>query len=230
MISDISHPIPDRACRPDADADDPSDRAVGRATGWWALAFAGLFVAGLLLVGSTPEYSVGAREYEAWFSSGGHRATQIGGVVALVLAGLAFVPTVRAASGWARSGSDVAERALDLALASIFATLLVVGAVVSGVASISVEIGGTPTPGVDVIRSAEQIGYGLVLFAASLVAAWIVGRLAFAAHRAGTWPRHQSIASVVAAVGLASGSLSVPVLLLPAWAIVTGVGLLRSPS
>ena len=195
-----------------------------------AFVFAALFITGLLLVASTPEYSVSDSEYEAWFDDGANRARQLIGVVALVLAGFCFLPLARGASAWVRRGRDAAESAFDVALAAIFTTLVVVGAMITGHGSVSVEIGDTPIPGADVVRSGEQIGYGLVLFAASLVAAWLIGRLATTARRTHSAPGWFVLLSAVTSVALVFGSLFFPVVFLPLWAVATGVALLRSPA
>ena len=194
-----------------------------------AFGFAVLFVVGIVFVASTPEYTVSDSEYQDWFREGANRAGQIVGVVALVLAGLLFVPLVRAVADWVRRTSDPVERVLDLVLASIFATLVIVGALVTGHGSVAVEIGDTPLPSADVVRSGEQIGYGLVLFGASLVAAWAIGRLALTARRAGSAPGWYVALSAVTAVAMVFGALFIPVVMLPIWAVVTGVVLLRSP-
>jgi hypothetical protein len=186
-----------------------------------------LFVIGVLFVAGTPEYTVADAEYEAWFEDGGNRAGQLIGVIALVLAGLCFLPVATAASARVRRRPDPAERTLDVVLAGVFGTLATVGAVITGHGSIAVEIGDTPIPSADVVRSGEQIGYGIVLFAATLVAAWLVGRLALAAHRERSAPRWFVVLSTVTAVALVFGALFIPVVLLPIWAIALGLMLLR---
>jgi hypothetical protein len=202
-------------------------RRVDRRGAGAAFGFAVLFVVGLVFVASTPEYTVSDGEYQDWFREGANRAGQIVGVVALVLAGLLFVPLVRAVADWVRRTDNPVERALDLVLASIFATLVIVGALVTGHGSVAVEIGDTPLPSADVVRSGEQIGYGLVLFAASLVAAWVIGRLALTARRARSAPAWYVALSAVTAVAMVFGALFIPVVMLPIWAVVTGVVLLR---
>jgi hypothetical protein len=194
-----------------------------------AFAFAVLFVVGILFVASTPEYTVSDGEYQDWFREGANRAGQIVGVVALVLAGLLFIPLVRAVADWVRRSPNPVERTLDLVLASVFTTLVIVGALVTGHGSVAVEIGDTPLPSADVVRSGEQIGYGLVLFAASLVAAWVIARLTLAARRTHGAPTWYVALSAVTTVGLVFGALFVPVVLLPIWAVATGILLLRSP-
>lgn len=194
-----------------------------------AFAFAALYVVGLLLVASTPDYSVSDGEYEAWFEDGANRAGQLIGVIALVLAGFCFLPLSRAVSDWVRRGRDSAERTFDVVLAAIFTTLVTVGVLITGHGSVAVEIGDTPIPGADVVRSGEQVGYGLVLFAASLVAAWLIGRLAITARRTHSAPNWFVILSAVTAVALIFGSLFFPVVLLPGWAMATGLALVRRP-
>ena len=194
-----------------------------------AFAFAALFIVGLLLVASTPEYSVPDNEYEAWFEDGANRTGQLIGVIALVLAGFCFLPLARAASDWVRRGRDSAEHTFDIVLAAIFMTLVTVGGLITGHGSVAVEIGDTPVPSADVVRSGEQIGYGVVLFAASLVAAWLIGRLAITARRTGSAPNWFVLLSAVTAVALIFGSLFIPVVLLPVWAVATGLALLRRP-
>jgi hypothetical protein len=202
-------------------------RHVDRRGAGAAFGFAVLFVVGMLFVASTPEYTVSDGEYQDWFREGANRAGQIVGVVALVLAGLFFLPLVRAVADWVRRSPNPVERTLDLVLASIFTTLVIVGALVTGHGSVAVEIGDTPLPSADVVRSGEQIGYGLVLFAASLVAAWVIGRLALTARRARSAPTWYVALSAVTAVAMVFGALFLPVVMLPIWAVVTGLVLLR---
>lgn len=194
-----------------------------------AFAFAALFIVGLLFVASTPDYSVADAEYEAWLEDGANRAGQLIGVLALVFAGFCFLPLARAASHWVRRGRDSAEGTFDVVLAAMFATLVILGGLVTGHGSIAVEIGDTPVPSADVLRSGEQIGYGVVLFAASLVAAWLIGRLAMAARRTHSAPTWFVVLSAVTAVALVFGALFFPVVLLPLWAVATGLALLRLP-
>lgn len=194
-----------------------------------AFVFAALFIVGLLFVASTPDYSVADAEYEAWLEDGTNRARQLIGVVALVLAGLCFLPLARAASHWVRRGRDSAEGTFDVVLAAMFATMVILGGLITGHGSVAVEIGDTPVPSADVLRSGEQIGYGVVLFAACLVAAWLIGRLAIAAHRTSIAPKWFVVLSSVTAVALIFGAMFFPVVMLPIWAVATGLALLRMP-
>ncbi|HUP75535.1 MAG TPA: hypothetical protein VM282_21005 [Acidimicrobiales bacterium] len=199
--------------------------------GLFGIAFAVLFVLGMLLLTNTPDYDAPDQEWTEWFDDGGNRAQQIIGLAALILAALAFIPFLVHVIRGLRSRYQTGDApTIALVSGALFATLLVMGAVVTATGSLSVEIGDIPIPAPDVLRWAEQAGYGFVLGAGGWAASVAIGVISWTARRTALFPTWLTTAGWVAAVLLIASTLFIPIVVLPLWVLTVSVVLLRAPA
>jgi len=86
-----------------------------------------------------------------------------------------------------------------------------------------IEIGELPVPAPDVARTAEQLGYGVMLVVGGLFAALMVGASSIAARGTGLLPSWLVSAGLSAAVLLLASVIFIPIVLLPLWVLVVAV-------
>ena len=143
----------------------PSGRGTAdRSTLPAGIAFVVLFVVGLLIGSDSPNPDAPDAEWTAWFDDSGHRTLQIVGALLMVLAALAFVVFI---TGFVRRlrAETMNDGAAQVAhgVGIVVAAAIAIGGIAINQISAAIEIGDIPIPNPDVLRTAEQFGYGVVL-------------------------------------------------------------------
>jgi hypothetical protein len=215
----------------------PRDQAVttGAVRGGWrrwepltGIAFAVLFVAGILITVNSPSDTDSNKVWTNYFSDRGHQALVVVSAYMVLIAGLcllAFLTTL-----WTRIASARRPHAispLGLVAACVAAACIAVGAVVQASVSGAMIFGSTPEPGADTLRLVFNIMFPFIAVAGMIAASVSVATLSIQAYGAGLLGRALLVISLVVAVGLLASVLFIPMALLPIWALVMSVVLVR---
>jgi hypothetical protein len=214
----------------------PQDGTVttGAVRGGWrrwepltGIAFAVLFVVGFLIL-NIPDDNASNQTWINYFADRGHRVAVVVSAYLLVAAGLclvAFLTTL-----WTRIASARRPHAtspLGLVAAGVAAACIVVGAMVDASVSGSMIFGSTPLPGADTLRLVFDIMFPCVAVAGMIAASLSITTLSIQGYGAGLLGRSLLVVSLVVAVGLLASVFFIPMVLLPIWAIVMSVALVR---
>jgi hypothetical protein len=105
----------------------------------------------------------------------------------------------------------------------VLAAAIAFGGIAMAQMSAAIEIGDIPIPSADVLRTAEQLGFGLLLVAGGLFAALTVAAVSFGARGTGLLPAWLVTTGYVVAVILLFSVMFIPLILLPLWAIAVAV-------
>jgi MFS family permease len=215
----------------------PRDQAVttGAVRGGWrrwepltGIAFAVLFVAGFLVTGNSPSDSDSNRVWTNYYSDRGHQALVVVSAYMLVIAGLcllAFLATLWTRIVSARRPHLISP--LGLIAAGVAAACIAVGAVAQAAVSGAMIFGSTPEPGPDTLRLVFSIMYPFIMVAGMMAATVSVATLSIQAYGAGLLGRTLLVLSLIVAVGLLGSVFFFPMALLPIWALVMTVVLVR---
>lgn len=213
----------------------------GPADGGWrhgvtiaGMAFAVLFVAGLLTSAGTPDYDAPPQEWADWYTDSGNRGMQVISMLLLVLSALSLL--VFAAGLYRRLRSFSLDRhgwpLVALAAGVVLATLITVSAVAMSTVSAAMEFSPTdfPVPGADVAQVLEQLGFGVLLLGGGWAAALFVAAVSLSARGTAALPAWMATAGLVVAVLLLASVAFLPMLLLPIWALVVSFLGLKEPA
>jgi hypothetical protein len=201
---------------------------VERSTVWATIsgvAFAVLFVVGMILGRDTPAGDAADEEWLQWFDDSGNRWQQIISAVVLTLAAAALVVFVAhlidrlAVTGVGRSVATRVAHSAGIVLAAAIA----IGGVGMNYVGAGIEIGELPVPAADVTRTAEHLGFGVMLVVGGLFAALMVAAVSIAARNTGVLPGWLVTAGLVVAVLLLASVLFIPIVLLPLWVLVVAI-------
>jgi hypothetical protein len=213
----------------------PTGRTVAdRAPRWTMLAgiaFAVTFVVGMILGRDTPDYDESDAAWTEWFDDGGHRAQQIVSLFLLTIAALAFVVFIVGLVRVVRSQALAVHSAAQVAGGAglILAASIAFGGVAINQMSAAIEFGDLPLPSAELLRTAEQLGFGLLLVSGGLFAALTVASVSVAARRTAALPQWLVTAGFVCAVILLFGVLFIPMAVLPLWALAVSITVGRRP-
>lgn len=185
--------------------------------------FAVLFVVGMLLMASTPDYDAPDSEWTEWFEDSGNNWPAIVGVFLLAIAALVFCWFVATLVDRLRVARWRGHEHAALGFGLLFAAALGIGAAVTNSVSGAVEIGDTPIPSPDVAQQIESIGFAVVLVFGGFAASACVATVSALGSRRVGYPRWLVIAGYVAAVLLLLSAVFVPMLLLPLWTLAVAV-------
>jgi hypothetical protein len=214
----------------------PQDGTVttGAVRGGWrrwepltGIAFAVLFVAGWMIV-NTPNDDTSNREWTNYFADRGHRAAVLVSAYMILVAGLcllAFLTTL-----WTRIVSAQRTSAispLGLVAAGVAVACIAVGGVAQAAVSGAMIFGNMPEPGADTLRLVFNITFPFVAVAGMMAASVSVATLSIQAYGAGILGRTLLVLSLIVAVGLIGSVFFFPMALLPIWALVMTVVLVR---
>jgi hypothetical protein len=191
-----------------------------------------LFVVGMLVSGGTPEYDESDREWVEWFDDSGHQTQQVVSMLILVIAALALVCFLAVLTRRLRATNRPELVNIAIGAGLVLAAMLIVGAIGINQVSAALTFGGDdyPIPNADVLRQAEQIGFGVALLGGGWSAALLVGATSLAARGSDLLPRWLVVASRVVAVLLLLSVFFIPFLLLPLWVLAVSIVMLRSPA
>lgn len=205
----------------------------GRAAAIAGVLYVVLFVAGILVSGTTPDYDDPDREWVQWFEDGGHRAQQVIG--AFLAVGAAFVFLVFLGGVWRRLRRLHPDAQLLPTIALGAGLVFVALSVASHIAFTSVSAAITftgedfPVPNADVLRTMEQFGIGLGLLGGGWAAAVFVFTVGLAARGSAALPQWLAIAGLVVGVILLLTVFFLPLVLLMLWVLAVSVAMLRRP-
>lgn len=198
-----------------------------RLAGIMAVLFAGFYIAGLVMVHSSPGLHASDATFSTYYASSS---------TALVTVGLNLVPFAGIAFLWhmnatrlllaARTPSPSAmPYGLQLMSGILFVALLFAGTAAVGAVALLKDLTTAPLPSVDVTRGLLGAGYGMVFVFAVRGAGMYVITTTTLLSSAGLLPRWLAVVGyLLAAFLLVSTALNpVVMLLFPAWAVLVGV-------
>ena len=214
---------------------EPSPPAAGRAhdavsskIGWAGIVFAVLFVVGFVLAAETPDSDAADAEWLSFYADDDNLRQIIIGGYLMILSAFAFLALVAGLLERARStreSSPVLHR-VAWATGLLSAAFLIAGAVqLAGVAGNNVFGGYADVADVDVLR--QNFGIAFIVLPGALCAVAFIAISTFLARQAGVYGTAMTVYSYVTAVLLLLAVTFIPLLLLPIWALVTGIALLR---
>ena len=194
------------------------------------IAFTVLFVLGMLVGSDSPDPDAPDAEWTEWFSDGGNRGAQVFSLFMLVLAAVAFTVFITGFVRRLRWDPAVNESAANIALNAglVLAAMIAVGGVAKNQISGAVEFGDMPLPSAEVLRTAEQLGFGVILVAGGLFAAAAVIAASIAARGTSVVPSWLVTAGLVAGVILLFSVIFVPMIVLPLWVLAAAISVNRS--
>lgn len=194
------------------------------------LVFFVLFVVGFLIVGDTPEYDAGDREWVEWFEDDANTNLQVVGMFLMVASAFALVCFLAVLTRRLRATNRPELVNVAIGAGLVLAAMIVVAGI--GIAQVSAAItfaGSYPVPNADVLRQSEQIGFGIALLGGGWSAALLVGATSLAVRGTELLPRWLVIASYVVAVLLLVSVFFIPFALLPLWVLAVSIVMLRRP-
>lgn len=209
------------------------DLYAGAGTGRWVgvsgIVAAVLLVAGVMTGGGTPEYDAPDAEWLQWFEKDSNTNAALVGTIILVFGGLALIIFASGLAARFRSSGGQRGNAVVIAGAGVATGLsMMIGGIIANAISAAIVFNSDyPIPAPDVARALEQAGIGIVLAAGGWSAALLVAVASFSARQVGQLPVWLTTAGIVVAVLLLASVFFIPLVLLPLWALVTGIVLLR---
>jgi len=216
---------------------EPTHHRPTRATAWGGIAFAVLYVAGLMtMLAGTPDTTdldtnrEWTAAYVKYYSDSGNRTSALIGAYLLGLACLAVVvfgAHLRdrlAAVGSHTSGRIAFAGSIMLAILSFtgaFAIVWLPGAI---------GFGDAPLPKGEIAYFSAQLGFGAILVGGAFGAALMLVATGIGSARTGALPRWLAWAGIVVAVIVGPlGAFFMPMVLLVLWFLVAGIVGLRRP-
>lgn len=201
-----------------------------RLAGWTGIAFVVTFVSGFLLVAQVPAYDAPDADWVAWVEN--DNVQTIIGTLLLTAAGLllmAFVTSLASVVRGTVAGDDDPTVSILRGTGIMAGVTLVVAALIGGAMSAAVTfVPEFEAPGAELIRSLDQISIGLLLIGTGWSMAATVALASWAGRRSATLPGWLTTAGLVAGGLLLLSPMFVPIVLVPLWALVTGIVVLRS--
>jgi len=203
----------------------PSTTQMSRSAGIAGMGFAVLTVIGFITAGG-PNYNESDQTWMAWFQDSSHRGAQIAGmflVLAAVLLLIVFFATLRRRA--VAAGGSAQASALAGAAGAMLATTIAVGTVIHNEVSAAVQFAPNnfPVPGADVLRTLDNLGFGVGVVAAGFAAALFVASLAHTLRGTAIVPGWLVTAGYVVGVLLLFSFTFFPLFLLPLWVLVVGI-------
>jgi hypothetical protein len=215
---------------------DPSGRAHDGATGatrskvgWAGIAFAVLFIVGFILAAETPDSDDASdAEWLSFYADDDNLRQIIIGGYLIILSSLAFLALAAGLLERARStreASPVLHR-VGWATGLLCAGFLMAGAVqLAGVAGNNLFGGYADVTDVDVLR--QNFGIAFIVLPGVLCAVAFIAISTYLARQAGVFGNAMTVYSYLTAALLLLAVTFLPLILLPIWALVTGIALLR---
>jgi hypothetical protein len=191
------------------------------------IAFAVLFVAGWLIV-NLPDDNASNTVWTNYFADRGHRVAVVVSAYLILAAGLCLLTFLTTL--WTRIVSAQSLRAINplgVVAAGVAAACIVVGATVEASVSGSMIFGSMPEPGADTLRLVFATMFPIIAVAGMIAASLSVATLSIQAYGAGVLGRTLLTLSLIVAVGLLASVFFIPMALLPIWAVIMSVVLVR---
>lgn len=189
------------------------------------IGFAVLAVVGFIIAGG-PNYNESDQKWVAWFQESGHRSAQIAGmflVLAALLLLVVFFATLRRRA--VAAGGSAAASALVGVAGTMLATIVSVGTAIHNGVSGAVQFAPNsfPVPGADVLRTLDNLGFGVGVTASGFAAALFVASLAHTLRGTAIVPGWLVTAGYVVGVLLLFSFAFFPLFLLPLWVLMAGI-------
>jgi hypothetical protein len=183
-----------------------------------SIAFALLFVAGMLLAGGSNDTS-GKTADQILKDFNDAKGGAIVGTFLLVVAGLAFLPVAWAAMRRVNAGLSLLGDHVARSTALLFVAMVFVSAGAFGALAGADVFGDEKNPSVDLVRFIPQLGFPIVLVAGALSAAAFLVVVSRAGQNASAVPSWFSVLGYLTAVAMLGGVFFLPMLMLPIWAV-----------
>jgi hypothetical protein len=191
--------------------------------------FVVLFIASVV-VSSPPAATASDQDWIASYTGTGMWIGHLATGVCLVLAALSLMSFLVVL--WTRIEALRRPDRLSpvpLVAAGVSAACIAAGGVMMATISGSLLIGGGPVPGADVLRLANDAGFGLVGLAGMVSAALSILCLSVQARAVGLFGTRLLVFSVIVSILLLGALAFLPILALLVWLIVVAVTLIRTP-
>jgi hypothetical protein len=188
-----------------------------------------VFFLGSVFASNPPANDAPDSDWIASYADKAHQASHLVTGYCLVFAGLCLMTLF--ATLWMRiaaAGGPGRPSPLPLLSAAVSAACIAAGGVVMAFVGGAMIFGGLHTPGADVLRLANDLGFGLVGVAGMLAAALTVVILSVQARAAGLFGPRLLVGGYVVGVFLLAAPLFIPILALLVWLIVVTIVLMRS--
>ena len=211
----------------------PAHRASARMSAVSSLVFAALLVLALVLVHEAPGLGVPDSVYTRFYAVGHRNVLVTVGLYVVPFAGIAFLWHVSALRTFVEDlpgpRSEV-QRWIQLSSGVVFVCMLFAGTAAVGAVALLTRLSTTPPPPPDVARALGSAGYGLVfVFAVRAAGMYMIATTQLVQSRR-LLPRWLAVLSYLAATFLLVSTTFHPavLLVLPGWAVLLGVVLLRA--
>lgn len=204
---------------------EPSTARMSRWAGIAGIGSAVLLVIGFIVAGG-PDYNESDRAWVAWFHDSAHRDAQIAGMflvlAALLLLIVFFVTICRQAVA---AGGSAAASALAGAAGTMLVAIVAVGTGIHDGVSGAVQFAPNnfPVPRADVLRTLDNLGFGVGVAAGGFAAALFVACSAHALRGTAILPDWLVTAGYVVGVLLLFSFAFFPLFLLPLWVLIAGI-------
>lgn len=197
-----------------------------------AFLFPVLFVVGLLLVSDQPAGGDSDQEITNFYASDGNQVRLIVGAYLMVLSGLAFLSLITfGIEDRVTNGGEIGRRVRPLLLSSaaLAAACFAIGSIaLATIGAVVAFDDAVVDPGT--ARFMQGLGFGTVLIAGALSAAFTIAVASVEALLHGSLPRWLSWLGIVCAVVLCFGVIFLPMIALPIWSLAFGIWLLTHMS
>jgi hypothetical protein len=200
--------------------------SVKRAIPLSGIGFVVFFLAGVG-VSDVPSSSASDRAWLAAYSGHGKQAGHLATGFLLVLAGLCLLAFITHLWRAAAAAGDGSPSPLPVLSAAVAAACMAAGGILMAAASATALLYSEPLPGADVLRFANDAGFGLAGVAGMLAAALSVLGVSAQARAAGLFGARMRRFSLLVATVLLASIVFVPILALLAWVIAATVVLVR---
>jgi hypothetical protein len=196
---------------------------------WAGIAFAVLFVAGLLL-NNLPSGDDSLAKIVSFYNDKGNRAQLIISSYLLFLAGLFFFWFLAGLRVRLLEAEGAPGRLTSIAFGGglVFVSSLMVAAACFMTAAANVTFGDEKFVAADAARILPELGYPVLVIGGIFAAIAMIDAASVLIMRTGLWPRWLAYYGFVAAVVLLASFLFAPMILFVLWVIFVSVAMLRA--
>lgn len=201
-----------------------------RAAGVAGLAFAGLFVASILLLRNHPSAGSTAAEIRDFYLGKHASRVSLVGVYLAPFSGIAFLWFIAAVRNLIGDREDRFFATVFLGSGLLFVAMLFLAAGVGGSLLAAVKFEGEPVPGADTVGAVRSLGFGFLFIYAMRMAAVFMIVVSTIGMRLGIFPRWLVVSGYVAALVLLLNVSYVQALVLvfPAWVAAVSAVILKA--
>lgn len=202
-----------------------------RIAGWSGVVFGVLFIAGFVLVAQVPAYDEPDAAWVNTVEDSGERGRTVAGTLLLSAAALLLMTFLTALASYIRGAvGEAPEHVVGILRGAgvIAGVTLLLAAIAGGSMHAAVTFAPDfPAPSGEIIRVLDQLAIGFLLIGTAWSLAVYVACASRLAARTGALPGWLTTGGLVVAAALLVSVQFLPILLVPVWALVTGVVLLQ---